>query len=181
MRIVLCPFCFSCCVYCCCRGGSCYYCCCRSGRGSLLLIPDSRSFLLLCLYKFPRHFLHTMLLLYISFIHVAPDAAEAAKFDNRYYSLLVDSDVSWNLVEKSSETTGPEQGEKWQWEGFKGGQQVLQKTSTFFVAHHVVAVATLAAGAACFLRCFYSCSLGSPLAGFLHAERRRRPPSRHRP
>ncbi len=50
------------------------------------------------------------------------DADAAKRFDNRYYTLLVDPDLRWDLVDKSNETGFDE--ERWQWEGFREDTQV---------------------------------------------------------
>jgi hypothetical protein len=49
-------------------------------------------------------------------------ADEANKLNHRYFALLVDSTVTWNLVDKARQNGNAVP--RWQWEGYKDGNQV---------------------------------------------------------
>ena len=56
------------------------------------------------------------------------DADAAKRFDNRYYSLLVDPSLNWTHLDKSPVTGFGE--ERWQWEAVNEDDvQVQSKTS----------------------------------------------------
>ncbi|XP_059088612.1 putative ascorbate peroxidase [Tigriopus californicus] len=50
------------------------------------------------------------------------NATEAAKFDARYFSLMADPDLNWNLVNAALQTNA--NSPRWQWEGFRDNEQV---------------------------------------------------------
>lgn len=52
------------------------------------------------------------------------NAIEAAKFDARYFSLMADQNVDYDLVEVSSRPETNANSPRWQWEGFRNSQQV---------------------------------------------------------
>eukprot|EP00094_Tigriopus_californicus_P014263 TCALIF_13824-PA protein Name:"Similar to APX1 Putative ascorbate peroxidase (Hydra viridissima)" AED:0.25 eAED:0.27 QI:0/0.33/0.5/1/1/1/4/131/220 len=49
------------------------------------------------------------------------NATEAAKFDARYFSLMADPDLNWNLVNAALQTNA--NSPRWQWEGFRDNEQ----------------------------------------------------------